>query len=295
MVDLGLRRFLVDVAGFVRQGGVAGMEAWVPESNVAEEVCVWQETRVGKVVVTAASWVDLEVNGDVCVPAWMRAAGEEVCVCREHEVEDSVEVAASRGCIRGEVGNCGPASSSSVRWKGIGDCTGEAYPESLRLVGVTGETGSGGFVPLSQESEQDSRPSTCSRDQQDGLSFKDDITVRSAGGNSRKGLEGVSRVVFHFMSISVWDCVWDIFQEVGGPAAVNSIVLRSSGGMGDCGGPRIPGWHPQRQFRGRPPPPDCLAGLPASEETGRRCQLPEESSGICRVAKSRFVSSLLLA
>lgn len=88
--------------------------------------------------------------------------------------------------------NCGSASSSSVRWKGIGDCAGEEYPESLRLVGVTGETGSGGFVPLSQESEQDSRPSACSRDQPDGLSFRDDITVRSAGGNSRNGLEGVS-------------------------------------------------------------------------------------------------------
>lgn len=64
------------------------------ESNVVVKVCVWQEARSG-VVVTAASWVDSKVKGGVCVPAWRRVAGEGVCVCREHEVEDSVEVAAS--------------------------------------------------------------------------------------------------------------------------------------------------------------------------------------------------------
>lgn len=124
MGDLGLRRFLEDVTGFAGQDGGAGMEAWVVESDVAVKVCVWQETRAGEVVVTAASWVDLQDTGDVCAPAWVKAAGE-VCVCRERGVEDSVEVAASWSCIGGEVDNCRPALSFSWRWKGIGDRTGE--------------------------------------------------------------------------------------------------------------------------------------------------------------------------
>lgn len=147
---------------------------------------------------------------------------------------------------------------------------------------------------VDQVSKQWSVLSTSSSDQLVGSAKSIDVAVRSDVGKSSSGFEGCPRFGCH-CSARVVRCCWlASFHEVGGPAAESSTALRSSGGMGDVGGPNMPGLQPQCQFRGRPPPPDRLAGLPASEEALGRRQLPEESTGICRLAKSRFVSSLLV-
>lgn len=242
-------------------------------------------------VATAASWVVLAVGGGVCEPAWTEEVGWVVCVDAEQVVGDEVEVPRSKECFVGG-GDCGTSrSSSGGMLNGTGDGGGEQYPESSSVVGG-GEAGLVVSAAAGQVSEHSSILFDCSRDQHGGDASTAAIRVRSGGGNSNSGFEGESEFIVHWSSIFVRFGSCDIFQEVGGPVAVSSTALRSSGGIGDFGGPKMPGLQPQRQFRGWPDPPVCLAGLRASEETFHRCRLPGELPSICWLAAVEIRSFL---
>jgi hypothetical protein len=100
-----------------------------------------------------------------------------------------------------------------------------------------------------REREHCRRWSSCSRDQEAGAELREERAVSTAAGISIVRFVGCPIFIVHFIASFVRLLSKESFHDRGGPCASCSMVERSRAGMGETGGPRIPGLHPQTQFR----------------------------------------------